>query len=63
MHNFLITSVTLKQKDKFQNHMAMHFYATRASFQRIEDCHLESAVAVLRPKPNLFQNRKKLAFR
>ena len=40
--------------------MAMHFYATGASFQRIEDCHLESAVAVLRPDPNLLSNRKKL---
>ena len=41
--------------------MAMHFYATGASFQRIEDCHLESDVAVLRPDPNLLPNRKKLA--
>ena len=61
MHNYLLSSVTLKQKDNLQHHMAMHFYATGASFQRIEYCHLESAVAVLRPDPNLLPNRKKLA--
>ena len=42
--------------------MVMHLYATGASFQRIEDCHLESAVAVPRPDPNLFPNRNKLAY-
>ena len=41
--------------------MAMHFYVTGALFQRIERCHLESAVAVLRPNLNLLPNRKKLA--
>ena len=61
MHNYLLPSVMSNQKDKFQHHMAMHFYASGASFQRIEDCHLESAVAVLRPDSNLLPNRKKLA--
>ena len=60
MQNYLLPSVTLKQKYKSQHHMAMHFYATGASFQHIEDCHLESAVAVLRPDPNLLPNRKRL---
>ena len=40
--------------------MTMHFYATGVSFQRIADCHLESAVVVLRPDPNQLPNRKKL---
>ena len=61
MHNYLLPSVTSNQKDKLQHHMAMHFYATGASFQRIEECYLESAVAVLRPDPNLLLNRNKLA--
>ena len=61
MHNYLLPSVTSKQKDKFQHRMSIHLYATGESFQRIEDCHLGSAVAVLRPDPNLLPNRKKLA--
>ena len=61
MHNYLLPSVMSKQKDNFQHHMAMHFYANGASFQRIEECHLEIAVAILRTDPNLLPNRKKLA--
>lgn len=57
----MLPSVTRQQKEKFQYHMAMHYYATGTSFQRIEDEHLKKAISILRPDQNLLPDRKKLA--
>jgi hypothetical protein len=39
----------------------MHYYATRLSFQRVEDIHLIVAIKTLRPNDGLLPNRRQLA--
>jgi Protein of unknown function (DUF 659)/hAT family C-terminal dimerisation region len=56
-----LPKVAVKNKQQFQEHMAMHFYATGTSFQRIDDVHLKEAIKVLRPDDGMLPNRKQLA--
>ena len=41
--------------------MAMHYYSTGMSFQRVEDVHLISAINALRRDENLLPTRKQLS--
>jgi hypothetical protein len=59
--NHLLPAVSAKEKAAFQTHIALHYYATGTSFQRVEDGHLARAIAMLRPDGNLLPDRRKLA--
>jgi hypothetical protein len=58
---FAIPVVSKQQKAQFQKHIAMHYYATGSSFQRVEDVHLIVAIKTLRPDNGLLPNRRQLA--
>jgi hypothetical protein len=58
---FAIPVVSKQQKVQFQKHIAMHYYATGSSFQRVEDVHLIVAIKTLRPDNGLLPNRRQLA--
>jgi hypothetical protein len=58
---FAIPVVSKQQKVQFQKHVAMHYYATRSSFQRVEDVHLVATIKTLRPDDGLLPNRRQLA--
>jgi hypothetical protein len=58
---FAIPALAKQQKAMFQKHIAMHYYATGSSFQRVEDTHLMSAIKILRPDQSLLPSRKQLA--
>ena len=45
--NHMLPAMTRKQREQFQYHMAMHYYTTGTSFQRIEDEHLAKAISIL----------------
>jgi hypothetical protein len=55
---FAIPVVNKQQKVQFQKHIAMHYYATRSSFWRVEDVHLIVAIKTLRPDDGLLPNRR-----
>jgi len=57
---FTIHVVNKQQKVQFQKHIAMHYYATGSSFQRVEDVHLIDAIKTLRPDDGLLPNRRQL---
>ncbi|KAI2507919.1 transposase [Fragilaria crotonensis] len=61
IRSFMLPAVTAAEKKAFQMHLAMHFFATGAAFQQVEEYHLAKAIAVLRPDSNLLPDRKKLA--
>ena len=61
IRSFMLPAVTAAEKKAFQTHLAMHFFATGAAFQRVEESNLAKAIAVLRPDSNLLPDRKKLA--
>ncbi|CAK9218302.1 unnamed protein product [Sphagnum troendelagicum] len=58
---FTIPVVSKQQKVQFQKHIAMHYYATGSSFQRVEDVHLIDAIKTLRPDDGLLPNKRQLA--
>jgi hypothetical protein len=58
---FAIPVVSKEQKVQFQKHIAMHYYATGSSFQRVENVHLIAAIKTLRPDDGLLPNRRQLA--
>ncbi len=58
---FAIPVVNKQQKVQFQKHIAMHYYATGSSFQRVEDIHLIITIKTLRPDDGLLPNRRQLA--
>jgi hypothetical protein len=58
---FTIPVVSKQQKVQFQKHIAMHYYATGSSFQRVEDVHLIAAIKTLCPDDGLLPNRRQLA--
>ncbi|KAH6576100.1 hypothetical protein BASA62_001646 [Batrachochytrium salamandrivorans] len=58
---YALSKLSVKQKQEFHKHMAMHYYATGTSFQRIEDLHLKNAIKSLRPDDNLLPNRGQLS--
>jgi hypothetical protein len=41
--------------------MALHYYTTGTSFQRVEDLHLKNAICALRPNESLLLSRKQLS--
>ncbi|KAH6596166.1 hypothetical protein BASA50_005206 [Batrachochytrium salamandrivorans] len=58
---YALSKLSVKQKQKFHKHMAMHYYATGTSFQRIENLHLKNAIKSLRPDDNFLPNRRQLS--
>jgi hypothetical protein len=50
-----------KEKDKFQELMAMHYYSTGTPFQRIDDPHLRAAIKILCPEEGVLPTRRQLA--
>jgi hypothetical protein len=58
---FAIPVVNKQQKVQFQKHIAMHYYTTGSSFQRVEDVHLIATIKTLRPNDGLLPNRRQLA--
>jgi hypothetical protein len=58
---FAIPVVSKQQKVQFQKHIAMHYYATGSSFQRVKDVHLIATIKTLRPDDGLLPNRRQLA--
>jgi hypothetical protein len=61
MRAFVLPAMSANEKDHFQTQIAMHYYATGTSFQRVEDVHLRAAIKLLRPDANVLPNRKQLA--
>ncbi|CAM6025916.1 unnamed protein product [Sphagnum balticum] len=55
---FAILVVSKQQKVQFQKHIAMHYYATGSSFQRVEDVHLIVTIKTLCPDDDLLPNRR-----
>ena len=60
MTTFLIPKLSKSDKDRFQESFAMHYYATGTSFLRVEDCHLRTAIKILRPDDDVLPSRKQL---
>jgi hypothetical protein len=60
MKEFAIPVIKKQQKVQFQKHIAMHYYATRSSFQRVENIHMIAAIKTLRPDDGLLPNRRQL---
>jgi hypothetical protein len=61
IREFSLPAVAKQQKLQFQKHIALHDYATGASFQRVKDVHLHTAIKTLRPDDGLLPNRRELA--
>ena len=61
INQYALPKLSIKQKQEFQKNMAMHYYATGTSFQRIEDFHLKNAIKLLQPDDILLPNRKQLS--
>jgi hypothetical protein len=60
--SFALAKLTSREKLVFQKHMAMRYFVTCTSFQRIGDTHLKAAIQSLRPNDNLLPNRMQLAY-
>ncbi|KAH9276817.1 hypothetical protein BASA83_000328 [Batrachochytrium salamandrivorans] len=58
---YALSKLSVKQKPEFHKHMAMHYYATGTSFQRIENLHLKNVIKSLRPDDNLLPNKRQLS--
>jgi hypothetical protein len=58
---YSVPPVSATTKAKFQQLIALHYYLTGTSFQRIEEASLSNAIQLLRPDPNLLPNRKMIA--
>ena len=61
INQYTLPKLPIKQKQEFQKHMAMYYYATGTSFQCIEDIHLKNAIKSLWPDDSLLPNRKQLS--
>ncbi|MEN9524168.1 MAG: hypothetical protein RL536_237 [Candidatus Parcubacteria bacterium] len=61
IQQYALPPLSTKAKAEFQEKMAMHYYITGSSFQRIEDPILQEAIACLRPDRDILPSRKKLA--
>lgn len=59
--DFMLPRMTKDATIKFQENIAMHYYMTGTSFQRVEEKHLKAAIKVLRPDNNLLPSRKQLS--
>jgi hypothetical protein len=57
---YALSTISKTHKAKFQKHMAIHYYATGTSFQRVEDLHLKNVIYALRPNKSLLPSRKQL---
>jgi hypothetical protein len=57
---YALPTVSKTQKVEFQKQMALHYYATGTSFQRVKDLHLKNAICALRPNESLLPSRKQL---
>jgi hypothetical protein len=60
LRGFLVPSLSKKQQDLFNAEMALHFYMTASSFQKVEEKHLQRAISILRSDATL-PTRKSLA--
>jgi hypothetical protein len=49
----MLPRFTAAEKKAFQMHLAMHYFATGAAFQRVEESNLAKAIAMLCPDPHL----------
>ncbi len=58
--SFVLPRTSTQVKSKFQELMAMHYFVTGTSFQRIEEENLSKAIALIRPDVVL-PDRKKVA--
>ncbi len=58
---YALSVVSKTQKAKFQKHMALHYYTTGTSFQRVEDLHLKNAICALHPNESLLLSHKQLS--
>jgi hypothetical protein len=58
---FALPAVSKQEKNRFQQHMALHYYSTGTPFQRVEDVHLMAAIKALRPEDHLPPSRKQLS--
>jgi hypothetical protein len=58
--SYSVPKLTAKEKHEFQKQIAMHYFATGTSFQRIEDVHLKEAIKMLRPDEGLLPNRRQM---
>ena len=61
--DYVVPPVDRRTKDKFQEHIALHYYITGTPFQRIEDDNLVQAIIRLRPDSGFLPTRKMLAER
>jgi hypothetical protein len=55
---YALSAISKTQKTELQKHMALHYYATGNSFQRVEDLHLKNAICALRPDESLLPSHK-----
>ena len=53
MKAFMLPKLSPAAQQAFDQHMAMHYYVTGTSFQRVEECNLLKAVKSLRPDAEL----------
>ncbi|KAH9555571.1 hypothetical protein CY35_08G121300, partial [Sphagnum magellanicum] len=58
---YALLAISKTHKAKFQKHMAIHYYATGTSFQRVKDLHLKNAIYALRLDKSLLPSRKQLS--
>ena len=59
--DYALPKITRVDRDRFQIEMALYFYSTGTSFQRVENLHLAAAMQILRPDMGLLPTRKHLA--
>jgi hypothetical protein len=50
LKGFLVPGLSKKQQDLFNTEMALHFYMTASSFQKVEEKHLQRAIIETRCK-------------
>ena len=60
MMSYTVPKVTKKQLETLHEALAMHYYCTGTSFQRVQEHHLLKAFQAVNPSVTL-PNRKKLA--
>jgi hypothetical protein len=61
MKEFSLPPVSIQEKYRFQQNMALHYYSTGTSFQCVADVHLKAAIRALRPDDNLLPSRRQLS--
>lgn len=57
---YVLPPISARQQAEFEDAIALHYYVTGTSFQRIEECNLAKAIRLLRPDAVL-PDRRKLA--